>query len=323
MSEKKAPNLGSIALDKMFLDDKGRSEYDLPKVYEIRLDEIDDFPNHPFKVKNDEDMAALVDSIREQGLITPITVRPKEDGRYEIVSGHRRRKACEILNFETIKAVKTEISRDEAVIQMVDSNLQRSKILPSEKAFSYKMRLEAIKRLQREVKNIGAPVVHPEDSVKSRDILASEVGENREQIRRYIRLTELIPELLELVDEGKIALRPAVELSYLDDIEQKALLDQIQLLDATPSHSQAKKMRELKEERGISPDAIYSILSEVKSNQKDKREVNLSAIKASIPSNVPYEKTEEYIAKAVKFYQKYSDKEEKIQKLLNKNKDAR
>ncbi len=323
MSEKKAPNLGSIALDKMFLDDKGRSEYDLPKVYEIRLDEIDDFPNHPFKVKNDEDMAALVDSIREQGLITPITVRPKEDGRYEIVSGHRRRKACEILNFETIKAVKTEISRDEAVIQMVDSNLQRSKILPSEKAFSYKMRLEAIKRLQKEAKNIGAPVVHPEDSVKSRDILASEVGENREQIRRYIRLTELIPELLEMVDEGKIALRPAVELSYLDDIEQKALLDQIQLLDATPSHSQAKKMRELKEERGISPDAIYSILSEVKSNQKDKREVNLSAIKASIPSNVPYEKTEEYIAKAVKFYQKYSDKEEKIQKLLNKNKDAR
>lgn len=323
MSEKKAPNLGKMAVDKMFLDDKGRSEYDLPKVYEIRLDEIDDFPNHPFKVKNDEDMAALVDSIREQGLITPITVRPKEDGRYEIVSGHRRRKACEILNFETIKAVKTEISRDEAVIQMVDSNLQRSKILPSEKAFSYKMRLEAIKRLQREAKNIGAPVVHPEDSVKSRDILASEVGENREQIRRYIRLTELIPELLELVDEGKIALRPAVELSYLDDIEQKALLDQIQLLDATPSHSQAKKMRELKEERGISPDAIYSILSEVKSNQKDKREVNLSAIKASIPSNVPYEKTEEYIAKAVKFYQKYSDKEEKIQKLLNKNKDAR
>lgn len=323
MSEKKAPNLGSIALDKMFLDDKGRSEYDLPKVYEIRLDEIDDFPNHPFKVKNDEDMAALVDSIREQGLITPITVRPKEDGRYEIVSGHRRRKACEILNFETIKAVKTEISRDEAVIQMVDSNLQRSKILPSEKAFSYKMRLEALKRLKIQSKDSGAPVVHLVDGVKSRDILAGEVGENREQIRRYVRLTELIPELLDLVDEGKIALRPAVELSYLDEIEQKALLDQIQLLDATPSHAQAKKMRELKEERGISPDTIYSILSEVKSNQKDKREVNLTAIKASIPSNVPYEKTEEYIAKAVKFYQKYSDKEEKIQKLLNKNKDAR
>ena len=234
MSEKKAPNLGSIALDKMFLDDKGRSEYDLPKVYEIRLDEIDDFPNHPFKVKNDEDMAALVDSIREQGLITPITVRPKEDGRYEIVSGHRRRKACEILNFETIKAVKTEISRDEAIIQMVDSNLQRSKILPSEKAFSYKMRLEAMKRQGSRTDLTCAPMVHKLDGVKSRDILASEVGENREQIRRYIRLTELIPELLDLVDEGRIALRPAVELSYLDKIEQKALLDQIQLLDAMP-----------------------------------------------------------------------------------------
>ena len=242
--------------DELFMNDQERAENRLPKIYDIPLSEIDDFPDHPFKVKDDEDMLQLVESVRERGIITPITLRQKEDGRYEIVSGHRRKRACEIAGLETIPAEIKELSRDEAIILMVESNLQRSVILPSEKAFSYKMRLEAMKRLPgRPSKDNSGPVVQN----FSRDELGESAGESGRQVSRYIRLTELIPELLELVDEGRIALRPAVELSYLNDIEQQDLVEEIGLTLATPSHAQAIKMRNFSKEGKLTPEEAFAI----------------------------------------------------------------
>ena len=215
-------DLGLTALDEFFMTDQGREENKLPKIYDIPISEIDDFPDHPFKVREDEDMAQLVESVKERGVITPITLRQKEDGRYELISGHRRKKACELAGMETVPAEIKELSRDEAILLMVDSNLQRSTILPSEKAFAYKMRLEAMKRMPgRPSKENVSPVG---TNLRSDEILAKEVGDSRNQIQRYIRLTELDPVLLNLVDEGKIGLRPAVELSYLNDIEQQDLI---------------------------------------------------------------------------------------------------
>jgi ParB family chromosome partitioning protein len=218
LREKPKLDLGLTAYDDLFKNDTELAESRLPKIYDIPIELIDDFPDHPFKVKMDEDMDQLVESIKERGLITPITLRPKEDGRYEVVSGHRRKKACEIAGLSYVKADVREMSRDEAIILMVESNLQRSVILPSEKAFSYKMRLEAMNRLPGRPSGNLTPVVS--EKMRTNEELGKEVGESREQIRRYIRLTELIPDLLDLVDEGKIALRPAVELSYLSKDEQ-------------------------------------------------------------------------------------------------------
>ena len=218
-------DLGLTGYDELFMNDAERKENKLPRIYDIPLSEIDDFPDHPFKVKLDEDMDQLVQSIKERGIITPVTLRPKEDGRYEIVSGHRRRKACELAGFDTVKAEVREMTRDEAIILMVESNLQRSVILPSEKAFSYKMRLEAMKRQAgRPAQDNYSPLGNNSFGTKSSDEMAAEVGESKNTIFRYIHLTELIPELLDLVDEGRIAFRPAVELSYLQKEEQSALL---------------------------------------------------------------------------------------------------
>ena len=229
-------DLGLTGYDELFMNDAERKENKLPRIYDIPLSEIDDFPDHPFKVKLDEDMDQLVQSIKERGIITPVTLRPKEDGRYEIVSGHRRRKACELAGFDTVKAEVREMTRDEAIILMVESNLQRSVILPSEKAFSYKMRLEAMKRQAgRPSKENASPVATNFLQGRSDVELGEQVGESKDQVRRYIRLTELIPELLDWVDEGRIAFRPAVELSYLQKEEQGALLEQIAYADATPS----------------------------------------------------------------------------------------
>ncbi len=209
-------DLGLTGYDELFANDEERKVNKLPRIFDIPISEIDDFPNHPFKVKIDEDMDQLVQSIKERGIITPVTLRPKEDGRYEIVSGHRRKKACELAGLDTIKAEVREMSRDEAIILMVESNLQRSTILPSEKAFSYKMRLEAMKRQAgRPTQDNYSPVGNNSLGTKSSEIMADEVGESRNTIFRYIRLTELISPLLDLVDEGRIAFRPAVELSYL------------------------------------------------------------------------------------------------------------
>lgn len=294
------------AYDELFMTDEERKENRLPKIYDIPLSQIDDFPDHPFKVKLDEDMEQLVESIKQRGVITPITLREKEDGRYEIVSGHRRKKACEIASLETIKAEIKELDRDEAIILMVESNLQRSTILPSEKAFSYKMRLDAMKRQAgRPNKNNSVPLAQNYDGKTSREILGEQVGESQDQIRRYIRLTNLIPEILNLVDDGKIALRPAVELSYLTEKEQNNLFETISFADATPSLAQAIKMRSFSKEGKLSKEVIESIISEVKPNQKEKISFRIDKLRKHIPATVPMRQTEEYVLKALEYYGKY------------------
>ena len=260
-------DLGLTGYDELFMNDAERKENKLPRIYDIPLSEIDDFPDHPFKVKLDEDMDQLVQSIKERGIITPVTLRPKEDGRYEIVSGHRRKKACELAGFDTVKAEVREMTRDEAIILMVESNLQRSVILPSEKAFSYKMRLEAMKRQGQRTDLTLSPV---ETKLRSSELIAQNSGDSRAQVDRYIRLTELIPELLDLVDEGRIAFRPAVELSYLQKEEQNALLEQIAYADATPSLAQAIKLKRFSQDGKLNNEVIESIMSEEKPNQREK-----------------------------------------------------
>jgi ParB family chromosome partitioning protein len=306
LKERPKIDLGMTGYDELFMNDQERAENRLPKIYDISLSEIDDFPDHPFKVKDDEDMLQLVESVRERGIITPITLRRKEDGRYEIVSGHRRKRACEIAGLKTIPAEIKELSRDEAIILMVESNLQRSVILPSEKAFSYKMRLEAMKRQGQRTDLTSSPV---ETKLRSSEVIARETGDSRAQVDRYIRLTELIPELLELVDEGRIALRPAVELSYLNDIEQQDLVEEIGLTLATPSHAQAIKMRNFSKEGKLTPEVIESIMCEEKPNQREKINIRYEDARRYIPSSVPYDKTGEFILKALEYYHRHLERQ--------------
>ena len=308
MKERPKIDLGMTGYDELFMNDQERAENRLPKIYDIPLSEIDEFPDHPFKVKDDEDMLQLVESVRERGIITPITLRRKEDGRYEIVSGHRRKRACEIAGLETIPAEIKELSRDEAIILMVESNLQRSVILPSEKAFSYKMRLEAMKRQGQRTDLTSRPVGDKLDERRSGEILGETVGESERQVQRYIRLTELVPELLQLVDAGKIALRPAVELSYLNDIEQQDLVEEIGLTLATPSHAQAIKMRNFSKEGKLTPEVIESIMVEEKPNQREKINIRYEDARRYIPSSVPYEKTGEFVLKALEYYHRHLER---------------
>ena len=302
MNERKPIDLGMTGLAEMFMNDQERAENQLPKIHNIPLSEIDDFPNHPFHVREDEDMDQLVESVKERGIITPITLRKKEDGRYEIVSGHRRKHACELAGLETVPAEIKELTRDEAILLMVDSNLQRSVILPSEKAFSYKMRLEAMNRQGTRSDLTFSPM---DKKLRSGQEIADISGESQAQVYRYIRLTELVPELLDLVDHGKIALRPAVELSYLNDIEQRDLLAAIEETDATPSHAQAIKMRKFSKEEKLTPEVIESIMCEEKPNQKPKISVKYDDVKRFIPSNISYEKTSDFILKALEFYHRH------------------
>ena len=308
MKERPKIDLGMTGYDELFMNDQERAENRLPKIYDIPLSEIDEFPDHPFKVKDDEDMLQLVESVRERGIITPITLRRKEDGRYEIVSGHRRKRACEIAGLETIPAEIKELSRDEAIILMVESNLQRSVILPSETAFSYKMRLEAMKRQGQRTDLTSRPVGDKLDERRSGEILGETVGESERQVQRYIRLTELVPELLQLVDDGKIALRPAVELSYLNDIEQQDLVEEIGLTLATPSHAQAIKMRNFSKEGKLTPEVIESIMFEEKPNQREKINIRYEDARRYIPSSVPYEKTGEFVLKALEYYHRHLER---------------
>lgn len=308
MKERPKIDLDMTGYDELFMNDQERAENRLPKIYDIPLSEIDEFPDHPFKVKDDEDMLQLVESVRERGIITPITLRRKEDGRYEIVSGHRRKRACEIAGLETIPAEIKELSRDEAIILMVESNLQRSVILPSEKAFSYKMRLEAMKRQGQRTDLTSRPVGDKLDERRSGEILGETVGESERQVQRYIRLTELVPELLQLVDDGKIALRPAVELSYLNDIEQQDLVEEIGLTLATPSHAQAIKMRNFSKEGKLTPEVIESIMFEEKPNQREKINIRYEDARRYIPSSVPYEKTGEFVLKALEYYHRHLER---------------
>lgn len=299
-------DLGLTGYDEMFMTDQGRAENKLPRIYDIPLQKIDDFPDHPFKVRMDEDMNQLVESVRDRGIINPILLRPKEDGRYEIVSGHRRRKACELLGQDTIRAEIREMSRDEAIIMMVESNLHRSVILPSEKAFSYKMRMEAIKRLPgRPSKENSGPVVQN----FSRDQIGDENGESGRQISRYIRLTELIPQLLQLVDDGKMSMRPAVEISYLTKKEQQMLAEAIEYADCTPSHSQAIRMRAFSKDGLLGAHVIENILDEEKPNQVERIRIKYKDAKKYIPNSVPYHKAGEYILKALEFYQRYQERQ--------------
>ena len=302
---KKPIDLGLTALDELFMTEEGRQESRLPRIHDIPIELIDDFPDHPFQVRLDEDMDQLVESIRTNGIITPITLREKTDGRYEIVSGHRRKKACEIAGLSTVKSEIREMTRDEAIILMVESNLQRSQILPSEKAFSYKMRLEAMRRQAgRPRKENVAPV----GQNFSREILAEQTGESHSQIQRYIRLTELIPELLAMVDERKIAFRPAVELSYLREQEQRDLLETISYEDATPSLAQAIKMKEFSKAGKLSADVILSIMCEQKPNQREKISFHTERLKPYLPKNISAQQTEDYILKALEHYKRFMER---------------
>ena len=316
MREKPKLDLGLTAYDDLFKNEQELAESKLPKIYDIPIDLIDEFPDHPFKVKLDEDMDQLVESIKERGLITPITLRPKDDGRYEIVSGHRRKKACEIAGLSYVKADVREMGRDEAIILMVESNLQRSVILPSEKAFSYKMRLEALKRQGKRVDLTSDPL-GPKLGTRSNQEVADQVGDSMTQVKRYIRLTELIPDLLDLVDEGKIALRPAVELSYLSKDEQQMVFKQIEICECTPSHAQTIRMRKISQNGGLNAAMIEDIMLEEKPNQREKVSVSYEKVRKYIPESVPFEDTGSYIMDALEFYQKYRSK---VSQINNKNK---
>jgi len=316
MNNVKTIDLGlKNAYDELFMDDKGREENRAPKILDIPIAVIDDFPEHPFKVKIDEDMEQLVQSVKERGIITPITLRQKEDGRYEIVSGHRRRKACELAGLTTVRAEVQDLTRDEAIILMVESNLQRSNILPSEKAFSYKMKLDAMRRQAgRPNKENSAPLGQNFDNKSSREFLADNSPDSHSQIQRYIRLTNLMPNLLDMVDDGKIAIRPAVEISYLAKEEQDALIETISFEEATPSLAQAIKMRDFSKNGKLNEDVILSIMSEEKPNQRARFSIPAERIRKFIPDNISPKQTEEYVLKALEYYHHYRQKQRELER---------
>ena len=292
-------------LDDLFSTQEQRDDEKLSKIRDIPLTEIDDFPDQPFKVRDDEDMAQLVESVKERGVITPATVRQKEDGRYELISGHRRKRACELAGFETLRCEVVDLNRDEATILMVESNYQRSQILPSEKAFAYKMRLEAMKRQGKRTDLTCDPLGHKLEGTKSVMLLADKSNDSKTQIQRYVRLTNLVPELLDYVDEGRIKMRPAVELSYLDEDSQRDVVDEIDLNDATPSHDQTIRMRKFFDDGKLTTEAIQAIMSEEKPNQKEKIVLRGDRVRQLIPKNVPVSQTEDFVCKALEHYNKY------------------
>ena len=293
-------------LDDLFSTQELRDDAKLSKIRDSPLELIDDFPDHPFKVRDDEDMIQLVESVKERGIITPATVRQKEDGRYELISGHRRKRACELAGFEALRCEVVDLDRDAATVLMVESNYQRSQILPSEKAFAYKMRLEAMNRQAgRPRKENPTPVVSDLDGQRTNEILGNEVGESREQIRRYIRLTNLVPELLDLVDEGKIKMRPAVELSYLDEDSQRAVVDEIDLNQCTPSHDQTIRMRKFFTDGKLTPEVVSAIMGEEKPNQREKIVLRGDKVRSLIPKNIPVSQTEDYVVKALEHYSRF------------------
>ena len=302
MARNNAPKIELTAYDDLFQTDESRAEAALSKIRDIPISEIDEFPDHPFKVLMDEDMEQLVESIKRNGVMTPATVRLKEDGRYELISGHRRKKACELAGLETLKCEVKELTRDEAIIVMVESNLQRSTILPSEKAFAYKMRLEAMDRQGQRSDLTSTPMV---SKSRSNEELAERVGESREQIRRYIRLTELVPEILQMVDERRIAFRPAVEISYLPEEQQYTLLEAMEYSDATPSLAQAIKMKKFMPENKRTDEVIQSIMEEEKPNQREKPAFRDERITKLIPKSVPKGQESDFVVKALEFYNRH------------------
>ena len=298
MARNKSTEIELTAYDDLFQTDESREEAKLSKIRDIPISEIDEFPDHPFKVLIDEDMEQLV--------MTPATVRLKEDGRYELISGHRRRKACELAGLETLKCEVKDLSRDEAIIIMVESNLQRSTILPSEKAFAYKMRLEAMKRQAgRPTKDNYSPMGNNLEFATSSDELAEKVGESKNQIFRFIRLTELVPEILQMVDDRQIAFRPAVEISYLSEEQQYTLLEAMEYSDATPSLAQAIKMKKFMQDGKLTNEVIQSIMEEEKPNQKEKPAFRDERITKLIPKSVPRGQESDFVVKALEFYNRH------------------
>ena len=311
MARSKETKIELTAYDDLFETDQSREESALSKIRDIPISQIDEFPDHPFKVLMDEDMEQLVDSIKRNGVMTPATVRLKEDGRYELISGHRRKKACELAGLETLKCEVKELSRDEAIIVMVESNLQRTTILPSEKAFAYKMRLEAMNRQGQRTDLTSVENQQKLIGKTSRQLLSEKTGESQDKIRAYIRLTELVPEILQMVDERQIAFRPAVEISYLTGEQQYSLLEAMEYNDATPSLAQAIKMKKFNQDGKLSDEVIQSIMQEEKPNQKEKPQFRDERITKLIPKSVPKGQESEFVVKALEFYNRH----------LSRNKD--
>lgn len=308
MPRVKKLDLGMTALDELFMNDKERAENKLPKIFDIPLSEIDDFPDHPYRVLDDEDMQNLMESIRDRGVITPAMVRKKDDGRYEMISGHRRKHASERLGLETLRCEVVEVSRDEAIILMVDSNAQRSVILPCDKGRAYKMKLEAIKRQGQRTDLTSTPTACKLKG-ETADIIGEQAGESGDQVRRFIRLTNLVPELQDFVDKGQMKMRPAVELSYLGEETQRDIVDRIDETEAFPSHDQAIRIRKAYEAGEIDYDKVRDIMAEEKPNQKPKFKFSFDRLKPYIPKDYSDSKAEDYVIKALEFYQKYLKKQ--------------
>ena len=297
----KPRDLGMTPLDDLFSTDESRAEAQLEKVIKLNPDEISDFPNHPFKVKQDDDMAEMVESIKKYGVLVPALVRPKEDSGYEMVAGHRRKFAASLAGVSEIPCIVRSLTDDEATIVMVDSNLQREKILPSEKAFAYKMKLEAMKRQGQRSDLTSTPLV---SKSRSNEELGQKNGDSREQVRRFIRLTELIPSVLQMVDDGKIAFRPAVELSYLSKEQQQTLLETMECEDCTPSLAQAIKMKEFSKDGKLTDEVILSIMQEEKPNQREQFKIPKERISKYFAPGTPAQKIEDTIIKALELYRK-------------------
>ena len=308
MPRVKKLDLGMTALDELFMNDKERAENKLPKIFDIPLSEIDDFPDHPYRVLDDEDMQNLMESIKDRGVITPAMVRKKDDGRYEMISGHRRKHASERLGLEILRCEVVEVSRDEAIILMVDSNSQRSEIAPSDKGKAYKMKLEAIKRQGQRTDLTSTPTACKLKG-ETADIIGEQAGESGDQVRRFIRLTNPVPELQDFVDKGQMKMRPAVELSYLDEETQRDIVDRIDETEAFPSHDQAIRIRKAYESGEIDYDKVRDIMAEEKPNQKPKFKFSFDRLKPYIPKDYSDSKAEDYVIKALEFYQKYLKKQ--------------
>ena len=300
----KPRDLGMTPLDDLFSTQGDREESNLERVLTLNPAEISDFPNHPFQVRQDDDMAEMVESIKKYGVLVPALVRPKEDGGYEMVAGHRRKFAAALAGIAEMPCIVRNLTDDEATIVMVDSNLQREKILPSEKAFAYKMKLEAMKRQGQRSDLTSATLLQKSAGKTSREILAEQAGESHEQIRTYIRLTLLIPEILQMVDNEKIAFSPAVELSYLSEQEQKSLFDTMNLEDCTPSVAQAKKLKQLSQDGKLTDEEILSIMQEEKPNQKEQFKMPKERISKYFPAGTPAQKIEDTIIKALDLYRR-------------------
>ena len=305
MARSRETKIELTAYDDLFQTDESREEAKLSKIRDIPISEIDEFPDHPFKVLMDEDMEQLVESIKRNGVMTPATVRLKEHGRYELISGHRRKKACELAGLETLKCEVKELTRDEAIIVMVESNLQRSVILPSEKAFAYKMRLEAMNRQGQRTDLTSSPLDNKLKGTTSAQQVSKNSGDSQPQIYRFIRLTELVPEILQMVDERQIAFRPAVEISYLTEEQQYTLLEAMEYNDATPSLAQAIKMKKYNQDGKLTSEVIQSIMEEEKPNQKEKSAFRDERITKLIPKTVPRGQETDFVVKALEFYNRH------------------